>query len=308
MSKQLKLGLWIPPRHDLTASITIQNPAHVDARLYAQFIEYLRQFDVAIYKHLDFRKAIIKNGKVYLDDFCLSDLDFFVWIGMLDRSRDSYHLEVLRVLEMSVEVYHSYSFYSVATDKFSAFSVLHHHGIPLPELYLVNLNNLEALEPLFENASFLLKPRRSSFGQGIVKLDSFEQLRDTAEYHRQKHYYLEKFYKNDLQEWTGVTVINGSVIYGFRKKSNKISGWKVYDKKSLGGETVYVKPNEEIERVSKKIGEALGGTCFGLDFIKTSEGYKVVDINNSPGIYFDFIKELNIPIAELFFKMLPLEK
>jgi glutathione synthase/RimK-type ligase-like ATP-grasp enzyme len=47
----------------------------------------------------------------------------------------------------------------------------------------------------------------------------------------------------------------------------------------------------------------MGGTCFGLDFIKTASGYIVVDINNSPGIYYDFIEDLKIPIAELFFKM-----
>lgn len=46
----------------------------------------------------------------------------------------------------------------------------------------------------------------------------------------------------------------------------------------------------------------MGGTCYGLDFIKTSEGYKVVDINCSPGIYYNFIQDLNIQIAEIFFK------
>ncbi|MGH1335888.1 MAG: ATP-grasp domain-containing protein [Aureispira sp.] len=282
----------------------MKNPAHIDARIYKLFLEYLDNQELEYFENLDFRKAILKNHKVYIGDFCLSDLDHFVWIGMLDRSVDSYHLEVLRVLEMSVKVSHSYSFYNLATDKFSAFSTLYSHGIPLPELYLVSPNNLEELKPLFDENEYLLKPRRSSFGQGIVRLSSFEQFRDTAEYHHQKHYYLEKFYENDLQEWTGVTVINGTVIYGFRKKSNKISGWKVYDKDSLGGQTIYVKPNAEIEAIAIKIGETLGGTCFGLDFIKTSEGYKVVDINCSPGIYYDFIKELNIPIAEIFFKML----
>jgi glutathione synthase/RimK-type ligase-like ATP-grasp enzyme len=304
MKDKLKVGLWIPPRHDMTASITLKHPAHVDARIYTLFLEYLDQKNIDYFEDLDFRKAIIKNQQVFIGDFCLSELDYFVWIGMLDRSRDSYHLEVLRVLEMSIKVYHSFSFYHLATDKFSAFSALYAHGIPLPELYLVSPDNLHLLEPLFEKDSFLLKPRRSAFGQGIVKLDSFEQFRDTAEYHRQKHYYLERFYENDLNEWTGVTVMNGTVLYGFRKKNSKISGWKVYDKENIGGDIIYVKPNDEIIAIAIKIGEILGGTCFGLDFIKTTEGYKVVDINCSPGIYYDLIRPLNIPIAELFFKMI----
>ncbi len=304
MTQTIKVGLWIPARKNLNESITLENPAHIDARIYTRFIAYLKEREVDYFEDLDFRKALIKNNEVFINDFCLSDLDHFVWIGMIDRSIGSYHLEVLRVLEQSVKVHHSYSFFSVATDKFTAFSLLHQHNIPLPELYLVSPDNLSSLKPLFEESSFLLKPRRSSFGQGIVKLNSYNQFRDTAEYHRQKHYYLEKFYENDLNEWTGVTVINGTVLYGFRKKSSKISGWKIYDEKSLGGETVYVKPNEEIEAISIKIGEIVGANCFGLDFIKTTEGYKVVDINCSPGIYFDFIEKMNIPIAELFFKML----
>jgi ribosomal protein S6--L-glutamate ligase len=304
MKEKLKVGLWIPSRQDLTQPITLNQPAHIDAKIYALFLEYLDQQGIDYFEDLDFRKAIIKNHQVFLGDFCLSELDHFVWIGMLDRSRDSYHLEVLRVLEMSVKVHHSFSFYHLATDKFLAFSALYPYGIPLPELYLVTSDNLHLLEPLFEENSFLLKPRRSSFGQGIVKLDSYEQFRDTAEYHLQKHYYLEKFYKNDLNEWTGVTVLNGTVLYGFRKKTSKIYDWKVYDKESTGGDTIYVKPTAEMEAIALRIGTILGGTCFGLDFIKTNEGYKVVDINCSPGIYYDFIIKLNIPVAELFFKML----
>ncbi|MEZ4771824.1 MAG: hypothetical protein R3D00_01495 [Bacteroidia bacterium] len=304
MQKKLRVGLWIPPRTSLHQPITLGKPAHIDAQIYQLFLKYLDEKEVEYFENLDFRNAIIKNHKVYIGEFCLSDLDHFVWIGMIDRSRDSYHLEVLRVLELTVKVYHSHSFFSVATDKFLAFSTLSLHQIPLPELYLVSPDNLHLLKPLFDNNAYLLKPRRSSFGQGIVKLDSYEQFRDTAEYHSQKHYYLEKFYKNDLNDWTGVTVFNGTVLYGFRKKSDKISGWKVYDKDSLGGGTVYVKPSAEIEAIAIKIGEILGGTCYGLDFIKTEEGYKVVDINCSPGIYYDFVQELNIPVAELFFKML----
>ncbi len=102
-----------------------------------------------------------------------------------------------------------------------------------------------------------------------------------------------------------MTVFNGTVLYGFRKNNSKISGWKVYDKDSLGGDTVFVKPSHEIEAIAIKIGKILGANFFGLDFISTHEGYKVVDINCSPGIYYDFIQELNIPVADLFFKMLP---
>lgn len=303
---QLKVGLWLPPRKDISASITMENPAHIDHRIYQLFCNYLDEKKVDYVENLDFRKALIKNHKVYIGDFCLSDLDHFVWMGMLDRSFDSYHLEILRVLELTTKVHNSHSFYNVATDKFTAFSILHSYNIPVSELYLISKDNFHLMKPLFGEASFLLKPRRSSFGIGIIKIDDYNLLRDIIGYSNEKDYYLEKFYPNNLKEWTGVTVFNGSILLGFRKKDSKLSGWKVYDEKSIGGETIYVKPEPEIEAIALKIGKILGANFFGLDFIKTEEGYKVVDINCSPGIYYDFVEELNLPIAELFFKMLPI--
>jgi len=303
----MTVGLWLPPRKDLSISITTENPGTIDARIYKLFCDYLTSKGVKYLEDLDFRNAIIKNNKVYLGDFCMSDLDHFVWMGMIDRSMDSYALEVLRVLEMNVKMHHSFAYFSLATDKFRAFSKLHNYGIPVSEMYLVNLNNYDHLKPLFEKNTYVLKPRRGSFGVGIIKINNYNQLRDTLEYNNKKSYYLEKFYPNDLADWTGVTVINGTLIYGFRKKTNKIKGWKIYDKDSIGGGTDYVKPNKEIEEIALKIGEVLDSNYYGLDFIKTAEGYKVVDINNGPGIYYDFIEKLNIPIAELFFKMLPFD-
>jgi ribosomal protein S6--L-glutamate ligase len=303
-TKAMKVGLWLPQRKNLSSSITMENPAHVDERIYKMFCEHLNKMGVEYVENLDFRKALIHNNKVYIGDFCLSELDHFVWMGMLDRSYNSYHLEVLRVLELSTKVHNSHSFYSVATDKFTAFSILHQHNIPVSELYLVSKDNYQQMEPLFQDSSFLLKPRRAAFGIGIVKIDDYQLLRDIVGYSDRKDFYLEKFYPNNLSEWTGVTVFNGEILLGFRKKSSKLSGWKVYDEKSIGGETLYVKPDAEIEAIAINIGKILSGNYFGLDFIKTDEGYKVVDINCSPGMYYDFVQEMDLPIAEMFFKML----
>lgn len=306
MNKEIKIGLWVPRREDTTKTIDEKNPASIDFRIHELFMDYLEESGATYFNNLDFRKAYIKNDQVFIGSFCLNDLDHLLWFGDIDRSLDSYDLEVLRVLSLSVKMHNPFSFYIEATDKFSAFSILHKHAIPVSDLFLVNQENLGVLEPLFENDSFLLKPRRSGWGLGIIKVDSFNHLRDIIEYHPKKNYYLEKFYPNNLSDWTGVSVVNGTVIYGFRKNISKISGWKVYDENKTGGDVTYVKPSEEIERIALKIGEILGANFYGLDFIKTTEGYKIVDINCSPGIYYDLIQDLNIPIAELFFKSIEL--
>ena len=299
-----KIGLWIPPRESLASPITADSPAVVVSPICQLIHENLRDLGIECYDNLDIRKAILKNNKVYVDGFCMSDLDHFIWMGYIDRAIDSYPAEVLRVLEFNVKVYNSNSFYSVATDKFTAFSLLHQHGIPVSEIYLVNQDNAESLRPLFEESSFLLKPRRAGFGLGIIKVDRFSQFLDILDYHPKRSYYLEKFYPNDIEDWIGVTVMNGRALYGFRKKSEKVSGWKVFDRSKVGGKVNYVELSPEIEDMALRIGEILGGSFYGLDFIKTDEGYKVVDINCFPGIYHDFITELDLPIADIFLGML----
>lgn len=308
MNKPLKIGLWIPPRLNQNETVDVDNPSNIDSAICDLFEAYLDKPGIICHDDLDFRKATIKNHQAFIGDFCLNDLDHFIWMADIERHLGSYHLEVLRAIELSANVHNSHSFYSVATDKFSAFSILHRHGIPVSDLYLVNSTNVHALEPLFEHDSFLLKPRRGGWGIGIIKVDDFSQLRDIVEYHAQDAYYVEKFYPNDLSEWVGVSVVNGTLIYGFRKTSGKISGWKVYDKEKTGGQVTYVKPCKEIEIIALKIGEILGANYYGLDFIKTTDGYKVVDINCHPGIYRELIDELNIPIAKLFFGMLPIHE
>lgn len=299
-----RIGLWLPPRTDLNKPISPENPAHIDARISAGFPEYLRAQGYMVYDNLDYRDAVIHGDRVWLGDFCLSDLDHFVWMGMIDRGPESYHLEVLRVLEMHVQVHNSWSFFHVATDKFSAFSYLHRHGLPVSDLYLLNPRNYGHMEALFEEGTWLLKPRRSHFGKGIVKVEDFDHFRDIIEYNLREHYYLERFHPNDMSQWTGLTVINGEVIYGFRKDPSLMGEWKVYDKNNVGGKVSHVVPDAEQITIAKKIAEVMQGNYFGLDLIKTADGYRVVDINNSPGIYHDFIESLNIPFTERFFSML----
>ena len=310
ISKRPSCGLWIPPRIDLEAPITPQNPAHIDHRLRQRLIDWLDDRGYPYFTNQDFRKVFVKNNEVWMGDRCLNRVDHFFWMGMIDRSPDSFHLEVLRVLEMSTKIHNSYTFFSTATDKFRAFSQLHQYGVPVPELYLVDIHSYPLFSELFDASrngkdgrdkkSFLLKPRRSAFGKGIIKIDDYAQLRDTIEYLPQKSYYLERFYENDSSQWLGLTVINGEVIYGFRKESQLVSDWKVYDSEGIGGSVNYIPPPPEAIKIAKDVYACTGGNYFGLDLIKTSSGYRMVDINCSPGLYFDFIEDLKIDFAGLF--------
>jgi glutathione synthase/RimK-type ligase-like ATP-grasp enzyme len=45
-------------------------------------------------------------------------------------------------------------------------------------------------------------------------------------------------------------------------------------------------------------------SIVGFDFIKTSEGYKIVDENNFPGFYLECFKASKASPSDLIFKMI----
>jgi len=294
---------------DLGASVTLACPGKIDHRIHADLMAWLRTRAAHVVEDLDFRQAVVRDGRVYLDDRCLSDLDAFVWFGEIDRRPGSHHLEILRTLEMCTRVINSHAYVSVGLDKFRAFSRLHLHGVPVSEFALVDADNIEQVDLSAIGPSVLLKPRRGGFGKGIVKIDSADLLRDVVDYIAGtggQSVYLERFYENDMSRWTGLTVIDGEVLYGYRKRAEKIAGFKPYDRHRIGGGVDRVPVDAEHARIARSIYDILKPDFFGLDIIATPDGDRVVDINCFPGLYADFLTELDCHLPPRFFGMLDL--
>mgnify|MGYP002634657618 CR=1 FL=1 len=91
---------------------------------------------------LDFRKAWVADGAVWLRDVCLSELDAFFWYCEIDRSPGAYALTVLQTLSAAIPVFPHPARWSVAMDKLSAHVALARAGLAVPEFLLVDLKNL----------------------------------------------------------------------------------------------------------------------------------------------------------------------
>lgn len=300
-------GLWLPPRTNLNQSISIGNPGIIDQRIYNDLLKYLSVQKIEFSQELDFRNAYIKNGYVYIGDICLSKFDIFIWFGVINRNPGSHDLETLRTLSLTTKIANSYEYMTLGSDKFRAFSLLHHHQIPVSDFLFVNQRNIHEVDLSHLGSSVLLKPRRGGFGIGIIKIDSPSQLRDIVDYlsnQKDESFYIEKYYENDMSQWIGLTVINGNILYGYRKKADKIADWKIYDRNQIGGGVDLVIPNDEQIKIAESVYKILKANFFGLDIIKSKDGYKVVDINYLPGLYYDFIQELKIDFPKIFFRML----
>ena len=281
-----KIGLWIPSRENYS-SISIEKPGMFIEKFKKDIMEILKkQKNVKIIEDLDFRKAIVKNGEVFLGDFCFSDLDIFFWIGQIDVFQTSYDIEILETIAKKTKVINDPKALKIRLDKYLSQITLKQNNIKVPEFILISPNKIEEIKSIVERKTFIIKPRFGSFGSGIMKINNYQNLADIVDYSNKKSHFLEEFIEFDFNDWIGINVINGKIIYGYGKEDSTIKGWKVFDRERKGGKMILRKPSKEQEKIALKVAKVTGLDFFGIDIIKSKQGQNyVIDVNTFPGLY-----------------------
>lgn len=255
--------------------------------------------------NFDFKGRVsVVNNQVYCGGQNLSEANLFFWYapGM------SPQLDILRALSSVTRVLkHPESLITVA-DKFLSHSILKSNGLPVADFALLRFNDHELMKKIIDQwKTVLIKPRLGSFGRGIIRAADFETLRDVAGMlaveHQQKWVMVERFYENDIEQWISTTLIGGKVVYGYRKKISKFAGWKVYDIEKKGGDAYYVDP-APVRELAERAAALLDQSIVGFDFIKTNEGYILVDENNFPGFYPEAFQAASAEPASLIADMI----
>jgi len=254
--------------------------------------------------NIDFNKIKIKNNVFLVDKINLASLDLFFWYAPGMKK----NLSALLALSNYVKIIKSPLSLFTTADKFLSHSILKSHGLPIAEFSLIPTDDLESMKKIIsEWKTIIIKPRLGSFGRGIVRVDKFETFRDIAGLlkaeNKQKEIFIERFYENNPTEWMSTTLINGKVIYGYRKKIEKFADWKVYDPKAKGGDAFWINP-APVKDIAEKAATILDKSIVGFDFIKTNEGYKIVDENNFPGFYPECFKKSGTSSSQLIADMI----
>lgn len=276
--------------------------------------------DVEFLHDLDIRRSCIRNGKVYCGEVCLNDLDLYIWHARMARDPGSYALEALRTLSLEVQVAPDPARFSTGLDKYRAHLRLSQAGLPVPDTMLLDHRNTAAAAPVIaEWGRALLKPRRGSFGHGVLLIEDFATLRDLAGYldstlaaTAEGTFLLERFYPNGSARWIGTTLINGTLMYGYRKRSHRFTrlsadAWKVYDPEGIGGDVDGCEVPPTHARLVQRAQQALGLPLVGFDLILCEGRPIIVDENTFPGLYPDLFaaagrslgRELFILISDL---------
>lgn len=316
MNHRKKVGVFVPARQKdqflisrERATIGILYPEMRDPLL-AQ----LRATDhIELIENLNFRNAIIVDGRVYCGDVCLNELDRFFWFCEINGDPGSYDLEVLRTLARDTEVVSNPAALEIALDKYRAHLQLKDAGVRVPECILFDHRVPERINAVLnEWGAAVLKPRRGGWGKGVTLIDSADRLRDimgyvrsTAQSSPDQGFFLERFYQNDPARWASTTMINGQLALGYRKRLEKFHDlgdgrMKVQDVEEKGGGVVLADLTTAHIELAHQAYEALGLEIVGFDQIWTPDGPMIVDENTYPGNYSALYAEMGVNPAELF--------
>lgn len=311
-----KLGIFFPPRPKNHLDINrLQKPIGCMIEEIRQpFLELLRNNDsIELIEELNVQNALVLNGKVYCDGFCLNDLDRFAWYFELDRAPGSFGLEVLSTLARETKVLCDPAKIAIGYDKYQAHLTLLDAGVRVPEFVLFDHRVPEKMAEVMNSwGAAILKPRRGGWGNGVTLINSEARLRDAVGYVRSiaehtpdKGFFLERYYDNPAEKWASLTMINGQLAQAYRKVMSKFHDMgdgrlKVLDIDEKGGGAVLADLHPSQLEQAHMAAEALGLGLIGFDMIWTEEGPMIIDENTSPGNYPNLYKEEGKDPAKLF--------
>ncbi len=261
----------------------------------------------------DFREGVLIDGKVYVGEVCLNEVDVYFWHDTIWPSRtgaDSYYLHLLRALEHDVKVINTAAGTEAANDKLRAHSLLRAAELPVARFALVRSDDRDGMQRAFRelDSKVLIKPRFGGWGTGIVRCQTLDDLYGFTELSaamsgQHQQFLLEQFYDNDPSGWISISMIGQQPVIAYRKPlSLGGSDWKVYDpdkQDGKGAQSEYVEPPEALVAVAQRAQQAIGKDIIGFDLINTAEGYKIVDENGRPGLYEHCLQQANASIVDL---------
>ena len=233
--------------------------------------------DVDIFVDRDDRKSILVAGKARaLPDFVIprtgSGTTYF--IKAIIR-----HLERLGVILINGS-----DSIDTVKDKLYTQQVLGESNLPVPKTLLVKHPiNVEWVE---QNIGFpaIIKTLSGSFGAGVFLTENkkqFKQLVKMAEITKKSYNIIvQEFIEDSWGKDIRVFVLNGKVI-GCMMRQSTDDDFRANI--TRGGEGIPYQITEEIEFLGGESARLLGLDIAGVDLLFSNGGYKICEVNSSPG-------------------------
>ena len=233
--------------------------------------------DVDIFVDRDDRKSIIVGGKPrWLPDFVIprtgSGTTYFV-------------KAIIRHLErLGVTLINGSNAIDTVKDKLYTQQVLGESNLPVPKTLLVR--HPIKLEWVEKNLTFpvIIKTLSGSFGAGVFLAEDkkqFKQLLKMAEITKKSYNIIvQEFIKDSWGKDLRVFVLNGKVV-GCMMRQAVDDDFRANI--TRGGEGIPYQIDDNIEWLGGESSRLLGLDIAGVDLLFDNGGYKICEVNSSPG-------------------------
>jgi len=318
-SKKEKIGIFVPPAFEAGSTRSIHNAGmgRLDKGIQEKLLKKLENSKYEIIIDCNFRNSVIINSEVKFNNYESLPFDKYFWYCEIDRSNNSYDFAVLNALSKKIKVVRDPKLLDEAMDKYTSFSKLRRDELSVSESVLVNAKNVHLIKDIIEKwGKVLLKPRRGGYGKGVTLFNNFESVRDTLEYiestskgNNENSFHLERFYENDIKEWVSATVIDGKIMYGYRKNLDRFSSLgngenKVYSSDEISGGVSLCELSDKHTKLVLKAYDILGLDIVGFDMIIHNGEPIIIDVNTFPGMYPELFRQQGVDASEIFYDLI----
>lgn len=169
--------------------------------------------------------------------------------------------------DLGARILNSFEASAYVQDKARVTRKLLHHGIPTARSYITG--RIDHAFAALNGEPLIVKPHRGSYGEGI------QILKNNSDYENsiKGGYFVQEFLKtsgHDLKVY-----VIGNKVFGLKRKFPASS----FSEK-LGSPT---KISPEVESLALRIGALFNLQIYGIDFVESSDGVYVIDVNYFPG-------------------------
>ena len=262
---------------------TQENPSYETKRLiecFAQegiecFAIHPNNVDIFISKESR-RSVLVSNEHTSIPDFV---------IPRVGSSTTYYQKAVFRHLErMGVLFINSSDAIDNVKDKLYTMQILAQNNIPHPKTMLVK-NPIDS-DYVERNIGFpiVVKSLSGTHGKGVYLADNktnFEQLVEMMEQFNDRfNIILQEFVSDSFGRDLRIIVVGGKVIGAMKRES---SDGDFRANITRGGGAKPVELDEQMEYLALESTKLLGLDIGGVDLLYDSDGYKICEVNSSPG-------------------------
>ncbi len=252
------------------------------------------QFEIIVNR--EDRKSILIDGQtIQLPDFV---------IPRLGAGTSYFALSVIRHFErLGVYVLDSSLAVDTVKDKLFTVQIMAENGFPIPNTILAKFPiDMSVLDKHFK-FPLVVKSLSGSKGSGVFLCKEKEMFEDLLaliqEANPKSNFILQEYIAHSHGRDLRVLVLGGQVLCAMERKSQN-DGFKA--NYSLGGTTHFYEVDKALEALVLQIASVLALDFSGIDLLFDQDGFKVCEVNSSPGFKgMELANERNIAKELLLF-------